>query len=194
MAKIHHGATLTPHFRDFLPAWLAAQPWYAGTGTPAIRPVGYFRYEDPAGEVGMETHLVDAGGVVYQIPMTYRGVPVSTTDTHGLIATTEHSVLGTRYIYDAPVDPVWREQLVRIVDTNGVSEPSLKPGVGPAEARGVRRSARPLAPAPVTIEVVRIPGPPPDDAEVAGLLMGTWQPDADSGAPVSGCLAVVRHG
>lgn len=191
MAKIHPGATLTPHFRDFLPAWLAGRPWYAGTGTPVVRPVGYLRFEDPAGEVGMETHLVDGGGVLYQIPMTYRDAPLSTTDTRGLIATAEHSVLGTRYIYDAETDPLWREQLLRIIDTNGMSEPSGKRGFGPAEARGERRSARPLVSEQVTIELVRIPTPPPDDAEVAGLLMGTWH--VDSGVTASGCLAIVRH-
>lgn len=32
MAK---GATLKPHFRDFLPEWVARQPWYPA---PACRP------------------------------------------------------------------------------------------------------------------------------------------------------------
>ena len=35
----------------------AGQPWYLGAGIPLLSPVGYFRFEDPAGEVGMETHL-----------------------------------------------------------------------------------------------------------------------------------------
>jgi Maltokinase N-terminal cap domain len=47
--------TLTPSFRDFLPCWIARQPWYRGGGVPAIRPVGFFRLEDPAGAVGIET-------------------------------------------------------------------------------------------------------------------------------------------
>ena len=73
MAKVHPGATLTPHFREFLPPWVARQPWYRGTGTPSLSPVGYFRFEDPAGEVGIETDLVTDGSALYQIPMTYRG-------------------------------------------------------------------------------------------------------------------------
>lgn len=32
--------TLTPHFDDFLPGWVARQPWYPGAGTPSLRPVG----------------------------------------------------------------------------------------------------------------------------------------------------------
>lgn len=144
MGKVHPGATLTPHFRDFLPAWLVRQPWYVGTGAPVTRPVGYFRFEDPAGEVGIETHLVENEGVLYQVPLTYRDAPLAGADERALITTAEHSVLGTRYIYDGQADPLYRAQLVRIVDTNDVSDPSLKHGVGPAEARGVRFTPNPF--------------------------------------------------
>lgn len=58
MSKIHRGATLTPHFRDFLPTWLARQPWYRGTDIPSLSPIGYLRMEDPAGQVGVETHVL----------------------------------------------------------------------------------------------------------------------------------------
>lgn len=188
MGTIHHGATLTPHFRDFLPGWLVTRPWYVGTGTPGVRPVGYFRFEDPAGEVGIETHLLENDGVLYHVPLTYRGAPLP--GTQAPIATPEHSVLGTRYIYDAEADPVWRDQVLRTVDGNGVSDPSAKRGVGPAEARGERRTAGSLLVEPRRIDLVRTPGtaePPIDD--VAGLLIGTWVID---GATASGCLAVVR--
>src|SRR5215217_6102079 len=127
VGKVHAGATLTPHFRDFLPIWLARQPWYLGTpapAPPAVRPVGFFRFEDPAGEVGIETHLVEADGVLYQIPLTYRSAPLPTIDGHALVTTAEHSVLGTRYIYDGQADPVWLARLLAIIDANGVSDPS----------------------------------------------------------------------
>ena len=123
MAKVHPGATLVPHFRDFLPPrWVVRQPWYAGSGIPPLAPVGYFRFEDPAGEVGIETHLVTDGRVVYQVPMTYRGAPMKDSvpaAATSLIATAEHSVLGTRWIYDGEADPVWRNQLLRLVQVNG---------------------------------------------------------------------------
>ena len=91
MGKIHAGATLTPSFRDFLPAWVASRPWYEGPGTP--RPAGFFRFEDPVGQVGVETHLLHNGEAVYQVPLTYRPAPLA----GGLLVTTaEHSVLGTR--------------------------------------------------------------------------------------------------
>jgi hypothetical protein len=63
MPTVDAGATLTPSFREFLPVWVAAQQWYAGgsqDGRATIRPVGYYRLEDQAGAVGIETHLVSA--------------------------------------------------------------------------------------------------------------------------------------
>jgi Maltokinase N-terminal cap domain len=193
MAAVHPGATLTPHFREFLPAWVARQSWYPGSGVPALRPVGYFRFEDPAGEVGIETHLVTDGSFVCQLPLTYRGAPLPGADA-ALVATTEHSVLGTRWIYDGPADPVWRGELLRLVRTGGASDPSLKTGAAPAEARG-----RPLRPAAladdaVTIELHRVltAGEPAARPGVAGLVTGTWHPGGPGTPAVSGCLATVR--
>ena len=197
MAKVHPGATLTPHFRDFLPQWLARQPWYRGNGSPSLTPVGNFRFEDPAGEVGIETHLVADGPVLYQLPMTYRGTPAPEDGRlapPALITTAEHSVLGTRWIYDGEADPVWRNELLRLVRSNGISDPSSKRGVGPAEARGHLLRAGDLAAGPVAIELSRVltPGHPAQQPGLAGLLMGTWHPGGPGGAAATGCLAVVR--
>lgn len=194
MAEVHLGATLTPHFREFLPPWVARQPWYPGTGTPALSPVGYFRFEDPAGEVGIETHLVAAGPEVYQIPMTYRGAAVPQADP-ALIAIAQHSVLGPRWIYDGEADPVWRARLLHLIRSGGVSDPSTKRGPGPAEARGCPLDPEGLAGHAVVIELIRrpVPGPPPG-AAAAGLVMGTWQPQGPAGPAVTGCLAIARRG
>jgi hypothetical protein len=190
MAKIHPGATLTPHFREFLPVWVAAQPWYRGSGDPTLTPVGYFRFEDPAGEVGIETQLVADGSVLYQIPMTYRGAPLASAS---LITTAEHSVLGTRWIYDAETDPVWQAELRRLIADNGVSDPSQKRGVGPAEARG-QRITDPL-PDNVIIELCRVPlmGRPAPDPSIVGLVFGTWYPEGPGTRPDGGCLGIARH-
>jgi hypothetical protein len=158
---IHQGATLTPPFREFLPPWLAGQPWYRGEGRP--EPVGFFRFSDPAGEVGIETHLVRAGGVTYQIPMTYRGAPL---EGGALITTAEHSVLGTRWIYQAETDPVWRNELLRLVRTNGTATSSRRIQF---EARG-RRLAE-FADDEVDIELARIvAGDPPDLPGAVGAV------------------------
>src|ERR1039457_3863912 len=101
-----------------------------GDGIPSLTPVGYFRFEDPDGEVGVETHLVSDGLALYQVPMTYRGTPVNDVPAAGtaLITTAEHSVLGTRWIYDGQADPVWHSAMLRLVQDGGVSDPSSKAG------------------------------------------------------------------
>lgn len=182
MGKIHKGATLSPHFREFLPAWVEGQAWYEGPG--GLRPTGFLRFEDPAGEVGMETHLLHDGQAVYQVPLTYRPAPL---DGGTLVTTAEHSVLGTRWIYDAVTDPVWTAVLLDLVATGGVSESAARTGFGPAEARGtlIRR----FVPEAAVIDLDRrlVPQDPPGDA--AGVVTGSWHQD---GVPAQGRLAVVR--
>ncbi len=56
--------------------------------------------------------------------------------------TAEHSVLGTRWIYDAVDDLVWVNELLRLVRTEGVSDAGSKRGVAPAQARGHRLTIR----------------------------------------------------
>lgn len=181
MEKIHVGATLTPHFREFLPAWVAGQPWYEGPGV--LRPTGFLRFEDPAGEVGMETHLLHDGQAVYQVPLTYRPAPL---DGGVLVATAEHSVLGTRWIYDAVTDPVWIAAILDLVATGGVSDSAARTGFE-AEARGTL--IRPFTPEAAVIDLDRqlVPQDPPRDA--AGVVTGSWHQD---GVPAQGRLAVVR--
>lgn len=197
MAKVHPGATLIPHFRDFLPQWVARQPWFQGRGVPSLTPIGYFRLEDPSGEVGIETHLVTDGLAVYHVPMTYRGAPMQ----HGapaaaaaLVATAEHSVLGTRWIYDGEADPVWRSEVLRLVRAGGVSEPTSKRGVAPAEARGQLLTADKPTFDSVVIELKRVlaPGHSAGDLDATGQLIGTWHPGGPGTPAVTGCLAVVR--
>jgi hypothetical protein len=157
--------TLTPSFRDFLPAWVAGQPWYAGTGVPRLALVGQVRMEDPDGEVGIEAHLVSDGSATYQVPMTYRGAPLDRSD--GLIARAEHSELGTRWIYDGPADPVWVREVRRLVETEGTSAP------GTATARGHRLAAGDLSAARIDIVRTLTPTPPPS-ADALGVVLGEW--------------------
>jgi hypothetical protein len=66
---------------------------------------GSYRFDDPAGEVGIEGLLVRRAGEVFHLPVTYRGAPLDGAEAH-LITTMEHSVLGHRWVYDAAGDPV----------------------------------------------------------------------------------------
>jgi hypothetical protein len=119
MATIHR-ATLTPTKLELLAAWLPGRHWYPGDAAPDLRRVGACRFDDPAGEVGVETFVVRSGedGPVVHTPLTYRGAPLDDGDLF-LIGTTEHSVLGTRWVYDAVGDPVYIEALTAAIRTGG---------------------------------------------------------------------------
>lgn len=112
---IVHRTTLTPSKLDLLTAWLPTQDWYRGTDIPALAKAGGFRLDDPAGDVGIELMIVtDTAGPdeqAYLVPLTYRGAPAEGT----LIGTMEHGVLGTRYAYDAPTDPVFHTQVAALL-------------------------------------------------------------------------------
>ena len=66
--------------------------------------IGSYRFDDPDGRVGMEAHLVDAGGTLLQVPLTYRDEPLDGAED-ALITEMQHSVLGTRWVYDGLRDP-----------------------------------------------------------------------------------------
>ena len=124
MAVIHH-TTLTPGKLELLAAWLPTQPWYRGRDTgPELARAGGFRLDDPDGEVGIEFMVVTDGpdGPAYLVPMTYRAAPLP--DTAGLITTAEHGVLGRRWVYDGPHDPVLVAQLAALVQ--GEAEPQAQ--------------------------------------------------------------------
>lgn len=99
---ILHRATLTPSKPELVESWLDQQPW---GGSGEIETIGSYRFDDPAGEVGVEAILVRRAGRVLQVPMTYRAAPLADAEAH-LIGRMEHSALGTRWIYDATGDPV----------------------------------------------------------------------------------------
>jgi hypothetical protein len=106
MALLHR-AELRPSKTEFLAAWAPSQPWFTGEVGSELTKVASFRFDDPDGQVGVETLLVRAGdGPVMQIPLTYRNAPLTGGDAW-LIGTLHHSVLGTRWVYDAVGDPVY---------------------------------------------------------------------------------------
>jgi hypothetical protein len=99
-------ADLVPSKLELLQGWAPSQPWFVGDSNSAFTNVSSYRFDDPAGEVGIETLLVRAGGgETMQVPVTYRGAPLEGAEAW-LIGTMEHSVLGTRWTYDALGDPV----------------------------------------------------------------------------------------
>jgi hypothetical protein len=119
MALLHR-ASISPTKLELVAGWLPGQPWYPGTTAPAdLERVAACRFDDPAGEVGVEIFLSRAGdGRLVHTPMTYRPAPLDGAEPW-LIGTTEHSVLGRRWVYDAVADPVYVAALADAIRTGG---------------------------------------------------------------------------
>jgi len=118
MAVVHE-TTMNPGKLELLAAWLPAQPWHvAASGKPELARAGGFRLDDPAGQVGIEFMAVTSRPgeqpVTYLVPMTYRGRALA-DGSHALIGTSQHGVLGRRWIYDGLCDPVLVAQMVALI-------------------------------------------------------------------------------
>jgi hypothetical protein len=103
---ILHQAELRPTKLELLEEWLPGKPWFADLVAAPLRKVGSYRFDDPAGEVGVETMIVSAGNTTVQVPLTYRARPLAGAEPW-LVGTMQHSVLGPRWVYDACADPVY---------------------------------------------------------------------------------------
>lgn len=149
-----HNTTMAPTKLELLTGWLPLQSWYLGDGSPLLARAGGFRLDDPAGAVGIEFMIVrDDGGaepVFYLVPMTYRGEPRPEGRT-ALIGTSEHGVLGKRWIYDGVQDPVLQAQLAALVRGTVVAQaqteshttdPTVEVSVSTSAAPTLRRVLR----------------------------------------------------
>lgn len=161
------------------------------------------------GEVGIEFMVVADRAVTYHVPLTYRGRP---SGDHGLIGTSEHGVLGRRWIYDGPRDPVLVAQLVALIQ--GEAEPQAQsvshtsdpaviacpvPGgvltaVGPAVAADVPSGTElriPTTGGPLLVRINRILEPAPGGEAAARACP---LPGAGSTAPRSAAYSPPRSG
>jgi hypothetical protein len=121
MAILYPQADLRPTKLELLTHWLPTRAWYCRPAAPELTRVAGYRFDDPAGEVGIETLLIQVGdGALYQVPLTYRGAPLEGHDKW-LIGTSDHSVLGLRWIYDGCGDPLYASVLTTTIVT-GASE------------------------------------------------------------------------
>src|SRR6476659_4368350 len=100
---LFHRATITPTKAELIADWAPTQPWGPSAAGP-VDVIGSYRFDDPNGRVGMETHLVAAEGALLQVPLTYRDEPLAGAEG-ALITEMQHSVLGTRWVYDGLRDP-----------------------------------------------------------------------------------------
>lgn len=126
MAVIHK-TTLQPTKLELLGTWLPTRPWYLGREgvAPVLERAGGFRLDDPEGEVGIEFMVVtDSSGDgtrAYLVPLTYRGAPLDGAEG-ALIGTSEHGVLGTRWVYDGTHDPVLLGELTALLEGRAVPQ------------------------------------------------------------------------
>ena len=117
MGIVHHAATLSPTKQELVEAWLPSRSWAEGRHVTAK--VAEYRFDDPDGEVGVETILWRTDdGTVLQTPLTYRAAPLDGAEAH-LVGTTDHSVLGRRWVYDGCGDAVWASTLADVISTGG---------------------------------------------------------------------------
>lgn len=198
MALLHR-AELRPSKLDLLAAWLPGRPWFAGEAGAEVTRVAAYRFDDPAGEVGIETILVRAGdGPVLQVPLTYRAAPLAGAD-RWLVGTTEHSVLGPRWVYDACADPVYPPALAAAVLADAGQAEEYFEVDGRREVRapsmtlaGARTGTPPaldtidevvdgdptlIRAGGIELAVVRRPAPA--DAPTPSRLTGAWAGQAD---------------
>lgn len=141
-----HVAKNTPTKLELLADWLPKQPWGPAIGEP-LRPIGQFHFDDPEGEVGMQTHLIEAGGTLLQVPLAYRATPIAGAQA-ALVGEMHHSVLGPRFVYDGLGDSQFLMTMAAVTlagygQALGLAEHEGRWYAMPSEVRlegGVRRS------------------------------------------------------
>jgi Maltokinase N-terminal cap domain len=193
-----YAAQIVPSKLEVIAGWLPGQDWWSGDPS-AIETVGAYRFDDPAGAVGIETHLVRAGsGPIVQVPLTYRDAPIG-LPSGAFICTMKHTVLGTRWIYDGCFDPVFAAALATAILTGGTQasqqieidgelverEPSVRvvgsgtpgsavPQLAPFDTRTVDGLTT-LSSAALELLLRRVLGPLPTSAQGRQFsLTGTW--------------------
>jgi hypothetical protein len=171
MGTIHTGTTMAPTKLELLAVWLPQQSWYRDTGEPpALARGGGFRLDDPVGDVGIEFMVVtDATTHTgYFVPMTYRADPLDGAGD-ALIGTSEHGVLGTRWIYDAAYDPVALTQLLDFICGGCEAQSqSASDTPDPSVGRHWSSEGRPTALRPLSVSDGR-----PDRTTIAAELNGS---------------------
>ena len=182
-AHVHPDAELRPSKIELLAKWLPGQGWFDGNPTQLERVAG-FRLVDPDGEVGLDCMLIASAGTVFHVPLTWRAEPLEGGE---LVGTLEHSVLGTRYCYDGPSDPVYVAELARVIreadtDADVVADAGARPrtitvhGTGSVSGRKLGDNAMVLR---------RLDGIWP---EADAHLVGTWQPYGEKRSDVLAAL------
>ena len=106
MATVHPGATISPTKLEIVQGWLGDQDWFDGDAASVKAGTRFsYRFDDPAGEVGVESVLATLDGKVFQLPLTYRNSELEGGEPF-FLTHMEHTALGRRWIYFGLGDPV----------------------------------------------------------------------------------------
>jgi hypothetical protein len=194
MALLHQ-ATISPTKLAALSAWLPGRSWLDGADVGTLSQLGAYRFDDPAGAVGIETLLVSTGdGRLVQVPLSYRAAPLAGAED-ALVTTMQHSVLGPRWAYDGCADPVAMWALAAAILTGGhEAELEIDTGAGLERREPTVRvigSGTPPAAVPELAAVAATDGP---DATVvsAGPLVLTVRRRLDLPEPATAGAQTLR--
>jgi hypothetical protein len=176
-ARLYCGGMALLYRATLRPSKLELLASYLGTGD--LSALGSYRFDDPTGEVGIETHLVKSGADVLHIPLTYRSEPLGGAEEWG-IGTLDHSVLGKRWVYSGCADPAYATELIRAILTGGTQvEQYFEEG----EERLYRES---------TATVLGSGAADTPVPKISGVHAESF--DADTLIDAGGVQVVVRHG
>ena len=172
MALIYR-AQLQPDKMELLTSWLPTTSWFPGVGQLPLERVGSFRFDDPEGKVGIETHLIAVGVDIFQVPLTYRDAQLEGAEEF-LISTMEHSVLGRRWVYDACGDPAYAQALAASILSGQGQAPQYFENDGVRE--DIPESVNVVASGlPDGEELAEGPQQGPVDLPVARISTGDWE-------------------
>jgi hypothetical protein len=176
---ILHQATLTPSKLDLLSEWVTGPANVVDAAAAQIELIGAYRFDDPAGEVGIESHvLTGPNDSILHVPVVYRGSPEDAL-AESLIGTLDHSVLGPRWVYDGCADVIYVRELLRCILAEGTQVPLM-----------VETADGPVERAPS----VTVVGHATADAVVPTIESAAIERvDADTYIHVAGHTAVVHH-
>ncbi|WP_066583456.1 CG0192-related protein [Cellulomonas timonensis] len=165
-----YSAQLRPTKFELLAGWLPAQQWFAHDPGAELGRLGAFRLDDPAGEVGVEVLLVEVEGEVLQVPLAYRGAPLPGAE-QWLVGTMEHSVLGSRWVYDACADPVYANVLAAVMRGDAAQAEEVLVGEdGVARPRAASVTVGATGPAATLPEVAPLPDDSPAPCATSGSV------------------------
>ncbi|MCH6197553.1 hypothetical protein MHT86_08610 [Corynebacterium mastitidis] len=168
-AEVYMDAALSPGKEHFRRLVLLREGLIADG--EELEPQASWRLLDPEGQVGVEIAVLRANARLVQAPLTYRPRPLE--EGEGLLGEMEHSVLGTRYVYDARRDPAFPPLLAAALREGAQPPRERDPRTGETQPPQVRLEAAPGAPAGAEFGLLLEPEAAEGDL-TPGTLVGSW--------------------